>query len=96
MVGGGSTKQGVETKKKFHTRGKEVRRHEVCGSRSLSPAFGFVIIILLVFPLVFIAMIKEVGRCGERPPAGIRDIAELELCLVYNSRSWLDVNSLWW
>ena len=41
-------------------------------------------------------MIKEVGRRGERPPAGVRDIAELELCLVYNSGSGLDINSLWW
>ena len=67
-----------------------------CGSRSLSPTFGFFVIILFVFPLVLIIVIKEVGRCRERPPAGVRDIAELELRLVYNSGSRLDINSLWW
>ena len=79
-----------------HTSGKECHRHEGCGRRSLSPAFGFVVIILFVFPLVFIIVMKEVGRCGERPPAGVRDIAELELCLIYNSGSRLDINPLWW
>lgn len=92
----GKTRNREWTPRNIHTRGKEFRWHEVCGGRSLSPTFGFVVIILFVFPLVFIIVIKEVGRRRERPSAGIRDIAELELCLVYNSGSRLDINSLWW
>ena len=82
--------------KKFIPGGKRIRWHEMDGSRLLSSAFRFVVIIVLVFPFVFIILIKEVGRCGERPPAGFRDITELELRLINHSGSRLDINTLWW
>lgn len=86
------TEQGVKTKK-----GSYRDWHGISRSRSLGSAFGFlVVIIIIVLPLVFIAMIKEVGRCGERPPASVCDVAKLELCFVNHSGSRLDINPFWW
>ena len=68
---------------------------EFGGSGSLSSAFGFVVIIIFIFPLVLVVMIEEVGRSGERPATGVRDIAELELCLIDDSRSRLNISPFW-
>jgi hypothetical protein len=65
----------------------------------LSSAFGFflvLVVLVVIFPLVFIAMIEEIRRCREWPPPGIRNVAELEVCLVNNSRPGFDVNPLRW
>jgi hypothetical protein len=62
----------------------------------LGSALGFVVVVIvIVFPLVFITVIKEIKRCGEWPSTGVRDIAEFELCLIDNSRSGFDINPLW-
>lgn len=66
-------------------------------TRSLSPTLRFfIIVIIFVFPLVFIAVIKEIRGCGERPSPSVRDIAEFELCLIDNGGSGFDINPLWW
>jgi len=92
----GKTWSGEREPRNHRTRGEEFHRQEASGGGSLSPAFGLIVIILFVFPLVFIIVIKEVGGRGERPPASVRDVAELELCLVYHSGSRLDINPLRW
>ena len=73
--------------------GKRLHWYE---SGSLGSTFRFLVIILFVFPLVFITMIKEIGRGWERPPAGVRDVAKLKLCLIDHCGPWLDINPLWW
>ena len=90
------TEQRVKTKKRWYQR-EQFDWHVIGRMGSLSSAFRFVIIIVLfIFPLVFVAVIKEIRRCRERSSPSAGDIAEFELCLIDDSGSGFDVNPLRW
>jgi hypothetical protein len=62
---------------------------------SLSSTFGlFFIVIIFILPLVFIAVIKEIRGCRERPSSSVCDITEFELCLIDNSGSRFHIDPL--